>query len=215
MYKLETRVGDTIKNTLNNAKNIALSKNETVEFDFNGIMCIVDSDSNIEYAERDYSNSFLMKWKTIGPNYVEEYNETIKTEMNTRKIKSEEESEIRAKEYKEKQDKAKKHLYNKIKDIELDITDINEWNKIVEKNKDSYGSATIRYAEYWGKLMQLEHDNGKTISECVDSTSHDSDIEGVSGFMYNFALNLLIQYWKHGEELKNWHESINNRVNCI
>lgn len=36
-------------------------------------------------------------------------------------------------------------------------------------------------------------------------TSHDADTEGITGFMYGCAVNILAHVWEHGEELRRWH----------
>lgn len=45
----------------------------------------------------------------------------------------------------------------------------------------------------------------KTIMENADHLSHEADTEGITGFMYGCAVNILSQCWEHGEELRKWH----------
>ena len=82
------------------------------------------------------------------------------------------------------------------------------WENFVEVNsQDPYSSGVVRYAEYWAKFMQylmVKHD-GVTIAQIADKASHAADIEGVTGFMYGCAVNVLSQVWKYGEELRKWH----------
>ncbi|MDE7104967.1 MAG: hypothetical protein K2O36_03710, partial [Ruminococcus sp.] len=81
-----------------------------------------------------------------------------------------------------------------------------EWDKIVEINKDDgYGMGVIRYAEKWAGLMEEQISNGKTVYDCAEKTSHDADTEGITGFMYGMAVNILSQVWEHGEDLRKWH----------
>ena len=72
-------------------------------------------------------------------------------------------------------------------------------NKLI--NNDGYGTATIRYAEIWAKLMQKEMRNGaKLTKELAKQTSERADIEGITGFMHSIATNLLVTDWAHGAE---------------
>ena len=82
------------------------------------------------------------------------------------------------------------------------------WDNFVEVNsKDGYSSCVVRYAEYWAKFMQYlmaKHD-GVTVAQIADKASHAADIDGITGFMYGCAVNVLSQVWKYGEELRRWH----------
>ena len=46
---------------------------------------------------------------------------------------------------------------------------------------------------------------GDKIVDIADSTSHEADTEGITGFMYGCAVNALSQLWEYGEELRKWH----------
>lgn len=82
------------------------------------------------------------------------------------------------------------------------------WENFVEVNsKDDYSVCVVRYAEYWAKYMQYlmaKHD-GVKVAQIADKASRDADIDGVTGFMYGCAVNVLSQVWKYGEELRKWH----------
>lgn len=80
-----------------------------------------------------------------------------------------------------------------------------EWEKWVNANRDPYGSAVIRYAERWANMMEEEMEAGKSLIEIADSTSHKADTEGITGFMYGCAVDILSQVWEHGDELRRWH----------
>lgn len=80
------------------------------------------------------------------------------------------------------------------------------WNHMVEINpEDSYGNGVMKYARLWAKCMQKLIAEGKTVAEIAEKTSHDCDIEGITGFMYGAAVKALSQCWKYGEELRKWH----------
>lgn len=82
---------------------------------------------------------------------------------------------------------------------------VEEYNKEREINNDPYGSAILRYADYWATLMEKEIDEGKSISDVAKSLSREADTEGITGFMYGSAVGHLSYFWQHGEELRRWH----------
>lgn len=87
----------------------------------------------------------------------------------------------------------------------MKFIDKEKWEKFVNANNDSYGSGVVRYAERWANMMEQEIENGKSLVEIADATSHKADTEGITGFMYGCAVSILSQVWEHGEELRKWH----------
>ena len=80
------------------------------------------------------------------------------------------------------------------------------WDSIVEVNsKNSYGMCVVKYARRWAKCMQKLIAEGKSVMEIAEQTSGDCDIEGITGFMYGWTVDVLAKCWKHGEELRKWH----------
>jgi len=73
------------------------------------------------------------------------------------------------------------------------------------KNEDPYGAACYSYAESWAALMDREIARGATLADIADDTSHEADVEGITGFMYGCAVSILAQFWKRGDELRRWH----------
>ena len=73
----------------------------------------------------------------------------------------------------------------------------------VRANASTKSIAT--YAERWARLMQLDMANGKTLEDVAEATSHEADLEGMSGFTYGIAVQLLAQSWIHGDQLRRWH----------
>jgi len=45
------------------------------------------------------------------------------------------------------------------------------------------------------------------IEDIAEKASHDADTEGITGFMYGTAVSILAKFWKHGEELRKWHNA--------
>lgn len=84
-YKLKTNAGNNFSTVSEKAKQIATEKSVTVEFEFNGIICLVDKNTNLDWIYRDYSNSWLMDWKLVGPRCLENYEPAIQKEFEKRK----------------------------------------------------------------------------------------------------------------------------------
>jgi len=210
-YKLETLGGDTFDEVLKEASKIAINKNVTVEFDFNGIKCLVDWKTNLVHLYRDYCNANIMNWEVVGTNCLDEYEPEVLQELEKRKKEREEERVKEKEEYDEKCKVKKEQYEEKVKGIEFEIIDLEDYKKGKDAQKDEYGKAIYEYAEMWAKLMQFEMSNGKALIECVESTSHESDIDGITGFMYGVAVSVLARCWKHGEELRKWHNKEYNQ----
>lgn len=80
------------------------------------------------------------------------------------------------------------------------------FNKAVRINSaDGYSAATINYAIAWAVAMQQALRKGKKIADVAKKLSHEVDYEGITGFMYGCAVAFLAKFWKHGEELRRWH----------
>ena len=89
--------------------------------------------------------------------------------------------------------------------IELADEAQDTWQEYFRLNTDPYGRAACTYAERWARLMQLEMSHGRPLADVADATSHEADLEGITGFMYGCAVSMLARCWKHGEELRRWH----------
>lgn len=203
--KLEPSLGRTFDRVVEEAKKIAKEKNATVEFNFNGVACLVDKKTNLDNLYRDYSNSWTMNWKTVGPHCVRKYDKKTQAELERlTKIREDKQAKELA-EYRAKEEKERLDFIEKIKGIELELKDVEGWNKIREANSDPYGKCALDYAEGWAKLMQLEISKGKSLAECAKETSFELGFLGITGFMYGCAVNILSQCWKHGDELRLWH----------
>lgn len=87
----------------------------------------------------------------------------------------------------------------------MEIKNQEHWNKWVESNKDPYGNAVVEYAERWANMMEEAMSKGETLEQCAERTSNDADTEGITGFMYGAAVQVLVTSWEHGEQLRRWH----------
>ncbi len=203
--KLDTGLGEHFTKVSEQAQSIAQEREVTVEFEFNGVKCLVDKTTDLHHIYRDYCNAHMMEWKEVGPNCVYEYDSATLQELANRKKQSEERQEKQRQEWDAK-DKAQREAFEEAtKGIELDLSDIEGWKKSREANSDGYGGAAMDYAEGWGKLMQIEVSKGKTIEWCYGYTQDGLGFLGISGFQFGCAVGILSQTWKHGEELRKYH----------
>ena len=157
-----------------------------VQTTFNGATFSVTADTDPDEAYK--------QWKQIMEKNAEAYRNSPEG------IKAAAEAKARA----EKKAKENAVVSELIKDEVLELTAEKAWKKSVQVNIDPYGSGVVRYAERWGKLMQVEMRQRATsvlTKEVVDATKFRADNEGMSGFSWSCARNLLIQCWKYGAEL--------------
>src|SRR5690348_12032876 len=80
-----------------------------------------------------------------------------------------------------------------------------EYEEYKAKNTDPYGGAVVTFTERWADLMEKRMDKGGKIADIAKPTSHEADIEGITGFMYGCAVQALAYFWEHGEALRLWH----------
>jgi hypothetical protein len=164
---------------------IELSKanKRSVRFNFNGASVRVDPDPDLTVED-------VVKSYHDAPNAFDEYQNSPEGKAATKA--AEEERKLR--------DAA---VDQKIKDVKIELSDAAFWKDFIEANKeDDYGSATIRYAERWARLMQAEMASGKKLENVVRSTSDAADNENISGYGLRSATALLCKTWKYGAKLK-------------
>jgi hypothetical protein len=87
----------------------------------------------------------------------------------------------------------------------MKVKDINVYENWKANNKDGYGACVFRYTERWADMMEQEMQNGVKVKDIADKLSHQADTEGITGFMYGVAVNILSQCWEYGDELRRWH----------
>lgn len=203
--KMEVSAGNDFRVVALKAKGEASLNNALVEFDFNEVICIVSFSTNLDWLFRDYMNSFLMGWKTVGPDCAAVYSEAIQLEMeqktrlrDERRQKEEDESLV-------KETKEREQFTKKTEGTTIELANPEIWEKGKANNTDSYGACIYEFAESWAMLMQAEMANGATLQYCAERTSFELGYLGITGFMYGAAVGVLSAYWIHGEELRVWH----------
>ena len=182
----EAVAGTDIHNAIKDMIVWSKMKGRPVQTTFNGATFSVTADTDPDEAYK--------QWEQTLEKNAEAYRNSPEG------IKAAAEAKARA-EKKAKEDAVVSEL---IKDEVLELTAEKAWKKSVQVNIDPYGSGVVRYAERWGKLMQVEmRQRGASVltKEIVDATKFRADNEGMSGFSWSCARNLLIQCWKYGAEL--------------
>ena len=87
----------------------------------------------------------------------------------------------------------------------MNVKDRKLWENGLSNNQDPYGAGIYRYAETWADLMEVSISEGNELKDIAKATSHEADTEGITGYMYGAAVNVLSWSWEHGEELRRWH----------
>ena len=203
--KLTIDWGYNIQQVIAKAIEQATLNNTEVETEFNGINVVVNSTTDQVALVRDFMNAHLMKWEEIGPNPPVEYSKDVAAQIALAKFAAEEELKARQAEYDRQREEKQADFDKAVEGIEMEISDNELWVTYLTKNVDSYGNAICVYAENWAKLMQKKMAEGQKIADIAGACSHLADTEGITGFMYGAAVSMLSRCWKHGEELRKWH----------
>lgn len=87
----------------------------------------------------------------------------------------------------------------------MNLKDLKAYEDWKVNNTDPYGAAIFQYAEKWAEMMEHEISFGAKVKDIAHRLSKEADTEGITGFMYGAAVNILSQCWEHGEELRKWH----------
>lgn len=210
--KIDASIGNTFDSVATKAKELSAEQDRLVEFEFNGVTCVVDYKTDLSLLYRDYANAHTMEWKTVGPVCNYEYLQETIDELKRRTDENDKRYAAERLQYKQEQESKKRIAEEKVIGIEMEFSDKDTWNAGLENNKDGYGSAIYSFAESWAKLMQYEINrlgltnvNVSVLATFADHTSHEADTDGLTGFMYGAAVSVLSKTWKHGEALRKWH----------
>lgn len=83
------------------------------------------------------------------------------------------------------------------------------YQKGLDNNQDPYGRGVYTFAVRWAELLEKDIEESgdacKSIIENANRRSREADTEGITGFMYGCAVNILSQVWEYGEILRKWH----------
>ncbi len=212
--KYKVYAGSQIKDTLREAITIAKKTHRDVSFDFNGVTVVVNegSDPALLHREWDRALSGYTTSKKVGPFPNKELSEEEKKSDAEKAAKTRKKMEI------EDAKAAANAARRKLEALEyLEDAPPFEGNEMLlaqfkTNNKSSYGARVVTYAEDWARMMQKETASGKALEDVVKSTSRKADYDGITGYMYDFAVAILAQCWKHGNQLRVHHDSKRSRM---
>lgn len=186
---------DAVKKTIQRAKD----EDESFVFEFNGVDVHVSKDSDYdeviaawEQGIKDQNDEIQRK--------REEWLKSPEGIEHTRKVA----------ERKAAQEERRKMLgpINSERLYEFSIReDAKEtFDKGLSLNTDGYGRACFTYASAWAQLMEKRMAGGEELDAVVEETSHDADIEGITGFMFSAAKAILHDCWIHGDKLMDYYK---------
>ncbi len=209
MRDLDPSIGNEITSTIKTAIADAKANGDECKFDFNGVTVVVSGASDPELIYRDWSrglSGYLGNNPTIGPYPKPQLSDAEKASDAEIKSANDKKAAERQAEYAKKQAAKTITLQGALSMAgPIELIDEKTWNKCKEKNSDPYGGRCVRFAEEWARLMQTRIANGETVSECAEELSRLADDDGITGFMYGASVSMLAKCWKHGEELRIWH----------
>ena len=194
---------DTIKEMIGLAK----KGNFTAKQELNGVTVLVNGDSNAELifrdqqrAQSDYIDGEVGPYPKAKLTAEDKANDTrVEAENERKRQKRQAEYEKKARAHREK-------VEAKLADAPaIELADEAGWQKFKDNNRDGYGGAVVTYSERWARLMQVEMANGKNLEDVAEAASSEADLEGITGFMYGCAVSTLAACWKHGDQLRRWH----------
>lgn len=89
----------------------------------------------------------------------------------------------------------------------LIVNDQGAWDRWKKKNNhDDYSSTTVAYTERWGRLMQIQIKQGTQLDRVAETFSQTANVDGITGYMFDYAISALKEHWVHGAELRRWYD---------
>ena len=171
-----------------------------IKFEFNGVTILVTK----ENADKD---KIYAEWNDGMEANAEKYRQEQEAYRKTPEYRAERAKELKAQTRKQRVEEDVLHIDETTEMEFIDEEAKARWEEFVKINStDSYSECVVIYARRWAKYMQhLMKTHNKSLRQIAKKASFASDIDGITGFMYGCAVNILSQCWKYGEELRRWH----------
>lgn len=212
-YKVKTWTG--AEATIHDAIEAASSTGSLVSFDFKNVSITVGAGSDPGLIYRDYcralSECIDMK---VGPHPKETLSDAeLESDSYTAAYIQDEVNRDAKKRYAQLQSEIIARRYaleaKQLSVPEMELQDRDSWIVFLESTlKESYSaSLTIYYAQRWAQLMQQSMSKGAKLEDVAEATSYEADVECVSSIIYFCAVQLLIQHWKYGDQLRCWYNA--------
>ena len=182
--------------------------NFTAKQELNGVTVLVDGNSDVDLLFRDQQRA--QSGYIDGPVGPHPKSKLSAEDVASDKRISDANEARWAKEraaQKVIQDRKEKEFFAELKLCPAMDRDEAKWQEGIKAQKgEGYGLACYTYAEYWARLMQKKMVEGYKLEAIADECSHKADIPcGITGFMYGCAVSIMAHCWKHGEQLRRWH----------
>lgn len=197
-----------IISTIKEMKALARKGNFTAKQELNGVVVLVDDNSDVDLLFRDQQRAQSGYVDgPVGPHPKPEL--SAEDLANDKRIREANEARW-AKESAERkvvQDQKEREFFAELNTCPVMDRDEAKWQEGIRAQKgQGYGLAVYTYAEYWARLMQKKMAEGYKLEAIADECSNKADIPcGITGFMYGCAVSSLANCWKYGEELRVWH----------
>ncbi len=201
----QVRPGSEISDTIRAALLVSLTDpTGQATFVFNDVPVTVEPDSDPELIQRDWSRAMNGYIEKVGPHPAEQLSSQelasdrlIEAENEKRRQKQREEQAVQFRAH-------RKAVEARLAGAPaMDVTNAQTFDAVLAGDPLTKGIAT--YARRWARLMQLEMSEGKRLEDVADATLREADLEGMSGYSYSLAVQLLAACWKFGDQLRRWH----------
>lgn len=190
------------------AELIKLAQAEPVQTEFNGVTIYANADSDADLLYRDWDRALSGYIASpVGPYPAPQLSAAeLASDAEIKKqneLRWAEQDRVR----REEQAREKAEFDAALASAPPMERDEAKWQEGVAAQKGGgYGLAIYDFAEAWARLMQAEISAGKGVADCADTCSSLADKGyGITGFMYGCAVSILSACWKHGEDLRRWH----------
>lgn len=203
--ELDMTIGTNIKSAEIVVQNIfsncsVLKGVKTVSFNFNEIGYTCD-EINCQNIVRNYRRGTDFSYAL----YKKEQEEYMKTPEYISKRAKELKKALR-----EQRVLDKVNLLYNLSKTEFDIPKDKQkmWNECKRVNsEDGYSNCIIKYAITMTQFMEyLKKVHNRNVLQSFDIASYYADkIYGVTGYMHGAAVNIISNIWKHGEEVRKYH----------
>lgn len=190
------------------AELIRRAQTEPVQTEFNGVTIYANADSDVDLLYRDWDRAMSGYIASpVGPYPAPQLSAAELAHDAEIKHQNELRWAEQDRVWREERAREKAEYEAAIAGSPAMERDEAEWRKGIAAQKGAgYGLAIYDFAETWARLMQKQISAGQSVADCAESCSSLADKGyGITGFMYGCAVSILSACWKHGEDLRRWH----------
>lgn len=191
--------GSHVNEAVQRAFEIAQEREIVITFTFNDTIVKVAKYSQPDLIVRDLTRCTRGYRKgPVGPTCAETLS---KTDIEFDRLIEEQRAvnfELARKDAKLEEEKRLQKFEEAYKGMEFDCKDQEEYVKWFKVNKDdAYGMAALNFAVRWARASQM--------GLGFEAACREADVERITGYMYERAIEFLYKTWARGEELRKWH----------